>query len=128
MLGEELRFAPEVYEERREAFSARLNAMIGYAVSDSECRSRMLLRYFDESDVAACGCCDVCLKQRVNRVGDEQLSMDAERVLSLLADGSSHSLSEVEALGLPRERLSAALRYLCDEERIAIEDGRVSAV
>ena len=128
VLGEELRFAPEVYEERREAFSARLNAMIGYAVADSECRSRMLLRYFDESDVTACGCCDVCLKQRVNRVGDEQLSMDAERILSLLADGSSHSLSEVEALGLPRERLSVALRYLCDEERIAIEDGRVSAV
>lgn len=128
VFGEELRFAPEVYDERREAFSMRLNAMIGYAVSDDECRSRMLLRYFDERDTADCGRCDVC-KNR-SRGGEEETLVlsDAERVLALLADGRLHSTSEIEALGLPRERLTAVLRYLCDEERVVIEDGRVRVV
>lgn len=125
VLGEELRFAPEVYEERREAFSVRLNAMIAYAVADSECRSRMLLRYFDESDASECGCCDVCRRHIGGKEGGGQLSVDAERVLSLLADGSLHATSEIEALGLPRDRLATVLRHLCDEERITVADGKV---
>lgn len=125
VLGEELRFAPEVYDERREAFSVRLDAMLKYATSDDECRSRYLLRYFNDAEAPDCGHCDVCLSRRGGEPSEETLAADASMLLSLLADGRVHPTAEIEALGLPRARQAALLRRLCDEERIVVVDGGV---
>ena len=125
VLGEELRFAPEVYDKRREAFSVRLDAMLKYATSDDECRSRYLLRYFNDAEAPDCGHCDVCLSRRGGEPSEETLAADASMLLSLLADGRMHSTAEIEALGLPRARQAALLRRLCDEERIVVVDGGV---
>lgn len=125
VLGSELRFAPEVYDERREAFSARLDAMLKYAASDDECRSRYLLRYFNDAEASDCGHCDVCLSRLGGEPSEPTLLSDASMLLALLADGRLHSTAEIEALGLPRKRLAALLRRLCDEERIAVVDGGV---
>ena len=124
VLAKELRFAPEVYEERRAAFADRLNAIIKYAVSDDKCRSRMLLSYFGENITHDCGRCDVCVANR-KQGGDSSLSADVERVMHLLADGNLHHLSELDSLALSRARMSAVLRYLCDEERVVVEDGKI---
>ena len=125
VLGEELRFAPEVYDKRREAFSVRLDAMLKYATSDDECRSRYLLRYFNDAEAPDCGHCDVCLSRRGGEPSEETLAADASMLLSLLADGRVHPTAEIEALGLPRKRQAALLRRLCDEERIVVVDGGV---
>ena len=125
VLGEELRFAPEVYDKRREAFSVRLDAMLKYATSDDECRSRYLLRYFNDAEAPDCGHCDVCLSRRGGEPSEETLAADASMLLSLLADGRMHSTAEIEALVLPRARQAALLRRLCDEERIVVVDGGV---
>lgn len=125
VLGEELRFAPEVYDKRREAFSVRLDAMLKYATSDDECRSRYLLRYFNDAEAPDCGHCDVCLSRRGGEPSEETLAADASVLLSLLADGRVHPTTEIEALGLPRKRQAALLRRLCDEERIVVVDGGV---
>lgn len=125
VLGEELRFAPEVYDERREAFSVRLDAMLKYATSDDECRSRYLLRYFNDAEAPDCGHCDVCLSRRGGEPSEETLAADASMLLSLLADGRVHPTAEIEALELPRARQAALLRRLCDEERIVVVDGGV---
>lgn len=128
VLGEELRFAPEVYDERREAFSSRLDAMLKYSTSDAECRSRYLLRYFNDVEAADCGCCDVCLSRRGGEPSKDTLALDASLLLAVLADGEVHSTAEIEALGLPRGRRMAVLRYLCDEERVVVVDGGVRIV
>lgn len=125
VLGEELRFAPEVYDKRREAFSVRLDAMLKYATSNDECRSRYLLRYFNDAEAPDCGHCDVCLSRRGGEPSEETLAADASMLLSLLADGRVHPTAEIEALGLPRKRQAALLRRLCDEERIVVVDGGV---
>ena len=52
----------EVHEQRKEQFEKRIKAVIGYAENDNVCRSRQLLRYFDEARSADCGQCDVCLR------------------------------------------------------------------
>lgn len=128
VLGEELRFAPEVYDERREAFAVRLDAMLKYALSDEECRSRYLLRYFGDSSADDCRQCDVCLSCRGGEVSCDTLLSDAESVLNMLGDGQLHATTEIEALNIPRKRVFAALRYLCDEEKVTIVDGKVKAV
>lgn len=123
VLGEELRFAPEVYDERRRAFEERVNAMLNYASSTDECRSRLLLAYFGETQAAECGCCDVCIAKRGGTVSSDDLRGDAERLLALLADGRPHALGELESMRLTDKRRAALLRYVCDEELVAIVDG-----
>ena len=40
----------------------QLSSMLNYVNNLTECRSRLLLQYFDEEHVKACGICDVCQK------------------------------------------------------------------
>ena len=57
--GEDLIITRDVYEDRKEQFAKRINTVIGYATNDNVCRSRQLLRYFDEPRSTDCGQCDV---------------------------------------------------------------------
>lgn len=125
VLSDELRFAPEVYEERRTAFATRLNSIIKYAVSDDKCRSRLLLEYFGETNADECGRCDVCVSRRAVDKPVEATLSDEALVMNLLADGRLHSPSELERLGLSRARMAVLLRALCDEEKIVVEEGKI---
>ena len=49
----------EVYEDRKESYIRRINAMLEYADAEDKCRSRMLLYYFGERNEHNCGQCDV---------------------------------------------------------------------
>ena len=119
VLGSELRFEREVYDERKAMFGERLNAMVHYATNDKTCRSASLLAYFGEKRSHNCGRCDVCLSRR----GSEPAAMPAgrESVLALLADGAAHNVTELDALALPREVMRRLLRELCDEEIIMVK-------
>ena len=64
VLGSELRFSREVYDERRAVFADRLNSILSYATREDKCRSRLLLEYFGEKKSSECGNCDVCVASR----------------------------------------------------------------
>ena len=124
VLGEELRFATEVYDERKKAFEERINSILGYATTDSRCRSAVLLEYFNEKNSHTCGLCDVCIARQGGSSADG-LDDDVATILALLADGKEHAPDEFQRLALTRKRLQVALRMLCDEEKISIIDGKV---
>ena len=125
VLGEELRFTPEVYDERRKSFRERLDAILKYAMSIDECRSSMLLRYFGEKSDNDCGNCDVCVTRRSSEPSDDVLMRDATLVLDFISRNGKVSPAHFDSLGLTRKRLSAVLRKLCDEEKIVVSDGKV---
>ena len=124
VLGSELRFAREVYDERKAIFGERLNSVINYAVSDDKCRSRLLLEYFGEKGSDDCRRCDVCVQRRAAG-RPPQMHGKEEAVMQLLSDGKPHSLDELAALGLTDNERKALLRALCDEEKIRIVDGKI---
>lgn len=124
VLGEELRFATEVYDERKKAFEERINSILEYATTDSRCRSAVLLEYFNEKNSHTCGLCDVCIARQGGSSADG-IDDDVATILALLADGKEHAPDEFQRLALTRKRLQAALRMLCDEEKISIIDGKV---
>jgi ATP-dependent DNA helicase RecQ len=124
VLGEELRFATEVYDERKKAFEERINSILGYATIDSRCRSAVLLEYFNEKNSHTCGLCDVCIARQGGSSADG-IDDDVATILALLADGKEHAPDEFQRLALTRKRLQVALRMLCDEEKISIIDGKV---
>lgn len=66
-----LQLAASVYRDRKEIAEQKMKAVDRYAFDRNSCRLSMLLTYFGEEDVEACGVCDVCLTQR-QKTGLEQ--------------------------------------------------------
>ena len=123
VLGSELRFEREVYDERKAMFGERLNAMMHYATNDNVCRSASLLAYFGEKRAAECGRCDVCMSKR--NAGADASPSAREALIALLSDGAQHRVAELDALSLPRETMSRLLRELCDEEVVTIQGEKI---
>ena len=120
---ENVQLSPVVYEERKEQFRERIQAMITYATNDHVCRSRQLLRYFGEEDSHDCRQCDVCLSHPHNQVTEPLATPEAHAILDLLADGKPHHITELRDIQLPTEPLNVALEYLLCEEYIFQKDG-----
>lgn len=121
---EHIQLRPAIYEERKDQFQQRIQAMIAYATNDQVCRSRQLLRYFGEEKSRDCHQCDVCLSHRSEgMVSEPRFTSATERVMALLSDGKPHPITDLRSIQLPTDELDAALEYLLKEEYIRQTDG-----
>ena len=122
---EEEVFIPKaIYEDRKEQFVKRIEAVMAYAGNDNVCRSQQLLRYFGEDDVEECGHCDVCIKDRHESVTFNNATV--KLILALLSDKKQHSLDEVAALDAPSEDIDKALRFLVGEDMVSMDVDKLS--
>lgn len=119
--GEKVVLSKEIYEERKEQFVKRINAMQAYASNNEVCRSRQLLIYFGEKRHKDCEQCDVCLDHESPEPSNEQTKNAREAILNLLKDGERHHITELHKLNLPNKGLDVALEYLIHEEEINID-------
>ncbi len=124
-IAEHLVIPAEVYEERKEQFSRRIEAMIAYANNGTTCRSTQLLSYFGEKQHADCMHCDVCLDNNRDTATEDKSAPAKYRILSLLADRRKHAIDEIKNIQMPREQVLVALQFLCDEEKVVIEGDRI---
>ena len=61
----------------------KLQAMLQYSESQSQCRSQRLLQYFDETDAALCGQCDYCLGLHQHQLSQSILAELAPRLAQM---------------------------------------------
>ena len=120
-----LTFTPAVYENRRESYEKRIKAMKHYALSKTDCRSRLLLSYFGEKSSLPCGKCDNCRRKQPENMQENEREEIHRQVLALLADGEKHSSEELKTLPFPLEKLRHVVRQMVDEEEIILEDGMI---
>lgn len=92
---ERVYLSKEVYEDRKESYVQRINAMIEYAESENRCRSRMLLRYFGEKNEHNCGQCDVCLQQHQSGLKSGEFESISQQLQALLKENPL-SLQEIK--------------------------------
>lgn len=116
---EEVFLPKSVYEDRKEQYIKRIEAMTAYAGNDEVCRSQQLLRYFGEEDVEECGHCDVCLAGKEKPMTLENPTV--KMILALLSDKRSHPLREVASIDAPQGEISRAVDFLMAEEKIKRE-------
>ena len=117
---------PAVYEERKEKYAHRIEAMKEYALSENQCRSRMLLRYFGERNSLPCQQCDNCRAQRSDVLPDTAYYAYLDMVSDLLADGHAHSAEELYTLPIPAEHQSFFLQRITNEEAFTLCDGMIA--
>lgn len=115
----------EVYEDRKGSYEKRIQAMLEYAESNDQCRSRMLLHYFGENNEHNCGQCDVCLEKHTSELKKGEYEDIASDIKNLL-NRHPHTPQEViHALSVPEEKILNVLTYLLSEERIKQENGKL---
>ena len=120
---ERVYLSKEVYEDRKESYVQRINAMIEYAESENRCRSRMLLRYFGEKNEHNCGQCDVCLQQHQSGLKSGEFESISQQLQALLKENPL-SLQEIkEKMQVPENHLMKVVSYLVSEEIIRQENG-----
>lgn len=120
---ERVYLSKEVYEDRKESYVQRINAMIEYAESENRCRSRMLLRYFGEKNEHNCGQCDVCLQQHQSGLKSGEFESISQQLQTLLKENPL-SLQEIkDKMQVPENHLMKVVSYLVSEEIIRQENG-----
>ena len=117
--SKDLFIGPEVYEQLRDRFAQRIEAMVSYITTGNQCRSRQLLHYFGEENTKDCGQCDVC--QQNKRPADQR-----SRILQWLGDGKQHALSELQNSNLAHDALMAAIERLLEDGVVTDDDGLLS--
>lgn len=120
---ERVYLSKEVYEDRKESYVQRINAMIEYAESENRCRSQMLLRYFGEKNEHNCGQCDVCLQQHQSGLKSGEFESISQQLQALLKENPL-SLQEIkDKMQVPENQLMKVVSYLVSEEIIRQENG-----
>ncbi|MCF2580761.1 RecQ family ATP-dependent DNA helicase [Bacteroides caecigallinarum] len=125
--ADRLIFTKEVYEDRKESFIRRIEAMTEYAESDDKCRSRMLLLYFGEKNEHNCGQCDVCLSSHSSGIKQgvfDEISRVIEETLKEKDMTTSALMENLESYD--RENVTKVLSYLLAEEIIHQKNGILS--
>jgi len=107
-------FIPKtVYEELRDRMTARVEATINYAYSDTGCRELMLLGYFGEKKEDECGHCDLCIDRR--KQGDH-VPEDVQQGILYMAGLRPRRLEEfLDTLSFRHEEVISMLSFLVDE-------------
>lgn len=126
---ERIYLSREVYEDRKESYIRRIEAMLEYADSNDKCRSRMLLHYFGEKNEHNCGQCDVCLGKHRSSLRQHTFSELAYRIRQLLSNAPLSADELFAALGdAEANDIRQTLSYLLAEEQIRQEDGKLCMV
>ena len=74
----------EVYRDRKDDATKRVQAVIDFVNNDTECRSVQLLRYFGEKIKTRCGKCDVCNIRNQMNINDEEYKNISDIILDEL--------------------------------------------
>jgi len=122
--GNRLVFDPEVYENRKAEFKARLDAMTGYATRINGCRTQMLLEYFGERVTRPCMRCDLCLERHGSGLSSGLYMSIRTDIMELLAKGTA-TVDDVSRLPYPHDQICAVLDRLFEEEEVCMTDGKI---
>lgn len=118
--GQDVRISKEIYEDRKEQYIKRINAVINYAENDQVCRSRQLLEYFGEDNRHDCGQCDVCIAHRSEKPPKKDIATIQEKILEMLSDKKFHEITELKSLNFPEDLFKEVLDHLIAENKVIL--------
>jgi len=105
---------------------SRAKSMIGL-MEETECRQAYLLEYFEESDLDACGHCDICQGMNEEIISEDEKEVYHTRILQFLERNKSVPLAQL-ILFFPLFRKKAILALIKDLMRqniVVLRDQRL---
>jgi len=114
----------ENYYDRKKDAEERVKAVIDFVNNDEECRSVLLLRYFNEKTKKSCGRCDVCLKHGQHRVPYDSVEERVQSVMRETGQPVKDILSQCH--DMEESQVLDAIRFLVDNDVLQYEkDGTI---
>ena len=113
----------EVYEDRKESYVSRIQAMIEYASAEDTCRSQMLLNYFGEKNGHHCGQCDTCLRKHASGLKLGEFLNIEEQIRKTLAESPCRQDQLVARMEANEEKINQTVHFLLSEEIIHLKEG-----
>ena len=117
----------DFYEDRRIRFKKRLDAMLEFAFSETDCRNNQLLKYFGQPTGKPCGLCDVCKSRLDSPVTDKRLAEIKKDIIMLLKKNPQY-LGEIQlTLEIKEDIVNSIVKdLLTREEVLYLDDGRLA--
>ncbi len=109
---------------RKQRAIERVERSIHYAET-RQCRSQLLLSYFDEPNSRRCGICDVCTGRNKSEVSVDTFEAYERKIKDVLLKESLPPEEVLKAFALKRhEMVAKVMGYLLDERKMVLqEDG-----
>ncbi len=118
-----LRISKENYEDRKNNYIERINAVIEYASSETKCRSKMLLSYFNQKEADICGQCDICRKEREQNISKEDFNKIANEIKQRLNAGALKLELIIDKSSYNEHKTMSVIRWLLDNKRLSYNKG-----
>ncbi len=109
---------------RKQRAAERVERAIHYAET-RQCRSQLLLSYFDEPESRRCGICDVCTGRNKSEVSTNTFEAYERKIKEVLLKEALPPEEVLKAFALKRhEMVAKVMGYLLDERKMLLqEDG-----
>jgi ATP-dependent DNA helicase RecQ len=119
---DELTINMELYNRRKEKFSARVKNMIQFVQDIVICRSKMIGHYFGDRKIHNCGVCDNCLRQKKLHIDEKEFEKISTRIHSILAPQPLPSKDLLDQLGsIKKEKAWKVIEFLQAENKIEMD-------
>jgi ATP-dependent DNA helicase RecQ len=113
------------YQDRKERYIERAEAILQYAERNDRCRSQLLLEYFGEKDSRPCGECDVCRSLKLSAKNKNNAGTFESMVSKALKQGPLNTEELAEKLSVSRDDLINILRIMADNNLITVSDSGI---
>jgi ATP-dependent DNA helicase RecQ len=117
------------FEKRKKNFERRIQSLLFYINSESDCRQVILNNYFGEQNTGDCGICDHCLRKKKKRLSGQEF----ESIHQLIMETLVHSPLRPEDLqknftSISKEKFWEVFHFLEAENKLSIgADGLVKS-
>ncbi|MDR1170612.1 MAG: RecQ family ATP-dependent DNA helicase [Prevotellaceae bacterium] len=117
-----IRISTENYLWAKNRFTERMNAMLLYAESESECRSVRLLAYFGEKNARPCAQCDVCRRRTELNMSKYEFDAIVGKIKSILEQSPSTLENIIQQTG-ETDKTIMIVRRLLDSGKMRTQNG-----
>jgi ATP-dependent DNA helicase RecQ len=115
----------ETYKIRKETAEERLQAVSNYIQNDNKCRSRQLLKYFNEEQSKRCGKCDVCIERNKIELSELEFDTVIKQIKPTLHE-KSLTIEEIAALvpNVNQDKVIKVVQWLLDNDKLHYDSQR----
>ena len=114
-----LQISKQIWQKRKDYENKKLSDIQKYLTKKNSCRSQLLLQYFGEMTINKCGVCDLCTKEKINTIQNDNFQEISSAIKHILTD-TEMNLEEIcnNISNIRKDKIINILNFLFDKDKI----------